>query len=80
MEFDFTSEFGVIENMRIVIHDNKLKQFVLIEEIEDLQKLMIKESELPKHEDWLIKFQQLKEEKWHDASRYLRIEYQDGED
>ena len=80
LEFDFTSEFGIIENMRIVIHDNKLKQFVLIEEIEDLQRLMIRESELPKHEDWLIKFQQLKEEKWHDASRYLRIEYQNGED
>lgn len=73
LRFDFVEEFQVIENMRIVIYDNKLKQFLLMEELDNLETFSLKRSELPEHLDCILKFQQCKEEKWYDASRYIRF-------
>lgn len=71
--FDFKAEFPIVENMRIVIHDNKLKQFIFVEELEERDSFSIPLSSLPSHLDVVFKIQQFKENKWHDASRYCRL-------
>jgi ABC-type polysaccharide/polyol phosphate transport system ATPase subunit len=73
LHFDFIAEFQVIENMRVVIYDNKLKQFILKEELDNLESFSLERSELPEHVDCILKFQQCKDEKWYDASRYIRF-------
>lgn len=71
--FNFKEEFEIFENMRIVIHDNKLKQFILMEEFENLDSFTCKISDLPGHLDCMFKIQQYKDERWFDASRYVRL-------
>ena len=44
-----------------------------MEEIDNLESFSLKRSELPEHLDCILKFQQCKEEKWYDASRYIRF-------
>jgi len=71
--FNFNEEFTIIENMRLVIYDNKLKQFILMEEFENLESFSCSRSSLPAHLDCMFKIQQFKDDKWYDASRYVRL-------
>ena len=73
LHFDFGDEFQIIENMRLVIFDNKLKQFILMEEFENLESFSCLRSDLPGHLDCFFKIQQFKDDKWYDASRYVRF-------
>ena len=79
LKFDFTTEFAIVENMRLVVHDNKLKQFIFVEELEDKSSFSIPRSSLPEHLDVVFKLQQFKENKWHDASRYCRLTVVDAD-
>lgn len=73
LRFDFAEEFQIIENMRVVVYDNKLKQFIVMEDLEDLDFFSMNRSDLPNHLDCILKIQQCKDEKWYDASRYIRF-------
>lgn len=71
--FDFEMEFKFNERMRIVIHDNKLRQFIYMEELEPGENIHIDRQELPTHLDCMFKLQQFRDGKWYDASRYVRF-------
>ena len=71
--FDFQDEFTIVDNMRLVVHDNKLRQFIIMEEFDDKHSFSLPRAMLPDHLDVVFKIQQFKEEKWHDASRYCRL-------
>tara|TARA_B100000767_G_C19759869_1_gene534691 strand:- start:227 stop:1252 length:1026 start_codon:yes stop_codon:yes gene_type:complete len=73
LDINFKEEFQIFEDMRIVIYDSKLKQFILMEEFENLDSFSCKRSKLPEHLDCMFKIQQYKDEKWYDASRYIRF-------
>ena len=71
--FDFEKEFRFNERMRLVIHDNKLRQFIYMEELEPGENVRISRQELPSHLDCMFKLQQFRDGKWYDASRYVRF-------
>tara|TARA_B100000683_G_scaffold264671_1_gene294588 strand:+ start:2857 stop:3876 length:1020 start_codon:yes stop_codon:yes gene_type:complete len=71
--FDFREEFQIIPDMRLVVHDKKLGQFILFEEFESLESFTLPRSSLPEHLDIVFKIQQYFDERWHDASRYCRL-------
>ena len=71
--FDYDEEFAVKEEMRLVIHDNKIKKFIHIEELEIGEDVRMSRKELPEHLDCMFKLQQFRDGKWYDASRYVRF-------
>lgn len=76
--FDFDDEFKFKERMRLVIHDNKIREFTFIEELEPGEDFRINRNELPSHLDCMFKLQQFRDGKWFDASRYVR--FSEGEE
>jgi ABC-type polysaccharide/polyol phosphate transport system ATPase subunit len=70
---DFTKEFQIFEDMRIVVYDRKLKKFILMEEFENLDSYFLARDKLPEHLDCMFKIQQFNDDKWYDASRYVRF-------
>lgn len=73
LNFNFVEEFGVNEDIRIVIHDQIKKEFILIEEIESGKNIRIPLSLLPRHMNCKFKIQQLRDDLWVDASRYIQL-------
>ena len=73
LRFDFKKEFNVQERIRLVIHDNKLKEFILIEELETGEDFRIDRKDLPEHLDCIFKVQQYRDGKWFDSSRYVKL-------
>ncbi len=71
--FDFKTEFKVAEGLRLVIHDQRKKEFIIIEELDDGENLFIKRNALPEHLDCKFKLQQFREDRWYDASRYIQL-------
>ena len=73
LEIDFTKEFQIFKDMRIVIYDRKLKKFILMDEFDNLDSYSLERDKLPEHLDCMFKIQQFIDDKWYDASRYIRF-------
>lgn len=81
LHIDFTKEFQIFKDMRIVIYDRKLKKFILMEEFDNFDSYFLPRDKLPEHLDCMFKIQQFNDDRWYDASRYIRFttESQDAE-
>ena len=77
LRFNFKDEFGVDEDLRLVVHDNLAKDFVILEEIGAGRDINIGLQALPGHLDCKFKVQQLRFGRWYDASNYTRIALKD---
>lgn len=73
LHIDFTKEFQIFKDMRIVIYDRKLKKFILMEEFDNFDSYFLPRDKLPEHLDCMFKIQQFNDDRWYDASRYIRF-------
>lgn len=73
LNIDFTKEFQIFKDMRIVIYDRKLKKFILMEEFDNFDSYFLPRDKLPEHLDCMFKIQQFNDDRWYDASRYIRF-------
>lgn len=73
VSFDFQAEFKVQEDLRLVIHDQRKKKFIIVEELDAGENLFIKRNALPDHLECKFKLQQFREDRWYDASRYIQL-------
>jgi len=73
LEINFAKEFQIFKDMRIVIYDRKLKKFILMDEFDNLDSYSLEREKLPEHLDCMFKIQQFVDDKWYDASRYIRF-------
>ena len=75
LDFNFSRELGVEENIRLVIIDNISREFFLIEEIPAGSTFKVTKEDLPDHLDCKFKLQQNRFGRWYDASNYIPISF-----
>ncbi len=73
ISFNFKDEFNLDEDIRLVIHDSGINDFMLIEVIPAGISFQLKESNLSSESVYKFKIQQKRLGRWYDASKYVEI-------
>ena len=75
--FNIKEEFGIEEDIRLVIYDSQNSEFCLLEEIAGGGILEINCDDLPNQRDLKFKLQQFRFGRWYDSSKYAPIYFEE---
>ena len=73
ISFDFLDEFGLNEDIRLVVYDSRLKDFIFIEVIPAGSSIKLSQATLSGDSEYKFKIQQKRLGRWYDASKYVNI-------
>ena len=73
ISFDFKDEFGLDEDIRLVVHGSKLNDFIFIEVIPAGSSIKLNQATLSGDSEYKFKIQQKRLGRWYDASKYVNI-------
>jgi len=73
VSFNFSEEFGVDEDIRFIIHDDKTKGYPVKDILPAGTDFVITRDLLPAHGQCKFKIQQKRLNRWYDASDYVQI-------
>ena len=68
---DLSSHFGETREIRVVIHNNVTKEFIVKEEFLSVDEIIIRRGALPENMDCKVKLQIFNNGRWKDATIYL---------